>query len=118
MKKISIILIFILLVVAACSSYEGETLNFQGEGENWKIKYDVVNNDSSQNTTSTIVNIGEEEAPELFDYTLSAMLSGRESVMVGAKLNENDFIEESQVNNGSKVQRDEIILIEQSGMGK
>ncbi|SDO08020.1 hypothetical protein SAMN05518871_1107 [Psychrobacillus sp. OK028] len=107
-----IILILLLLFLVACSNNEGETLNFQGEGDNWKVKYVAVNSDNSQNATFTIVYIGEEEAPESFDYKVSAMLSGNESSMGGAKLNEKGFIERTQLITGSRVQNDEIIITE------
>lgn len=112
-----IIIILTLLFLTACSSNKGETLHFQGEGDNWKVKYDAVTSDTTQNTSFTIVYIGE-KAPESFDYTLSAMLSKREAAMTGAKLNKEGFIEESQVNTGSKVQKDEIIIVELSWDGK
>lgn len=115
MKKIIIILTLLFLV--ACSNNKGDTLHFQGDGENWKIKYVTVTSDNVQNTTFTIVYIGE-EAPESFDYTLSAMLSQREDSMVGAKLNKEGFIEKSILNTGSTVQRDEIIIAELSWDGK
>ena len=108
---------FILLFLAACSNNEGEILHFQGEGDNWKIKYDTVTSDNIQNTTFTIVYIGE-KAPESFDYTLSAMISKRENSMVGARLNKEGFIEQSQINTGSNVQKDEIIIVEINWDGK
>lgn len=117
MKKI--IIIFTLIFLVACSNNEGETLNFQGKSENWKVNFvSVATGPSSQNTTNTIVYIGNDKAPETFDYNLSATPSQSETGQQNAKLNKEGFKESTDINNGSIVRKDEIIVVEINWNGK
>ncbi|MBK3493609.1 hypothetical protein JFL43_01730 [Viridibacillus sp. YIM B01967] len=117
MKKI--IMMLTLLFLVACSNNEGETLNFQGESENWKVNFTSVDTgSSSQNTSYTIVYIGSDTAPETFDYNLSATPSQKDFGETNAKLNKDGLKEGKEINKGSKVQKDEIIVVELNWDGK
>lgn len=117
MKKT--ILLFIVVLLAACSYQEGEVLDFNGTGENWKVNYVSIDTDSnSQQLTYTIVYTGKGEAPDVFNYTLSNMISRKETSRTGAELNKEGFLESTKQNTGSRVTKDEIIVLEIAWDGK
>lgn len=117
MKKL--LLGLMLLFLVGCAGAKGQTLEFQGEGDNWKAKYICVNTDTGkQNITYTLVYTGDAEEPEVINYQLSAMLSKREVGGNGIKLNKDGFIESVDVNNGSQIQKDEILVVDIEWEGK
>ena len=111
MKKIAMGLLSVLL--AGCAVIGGETLRFEGESDNWLVKYTAEDNGDSGQVASYIIDyIGEGEAPESFDYTVSAGLSGSEQAVTGASIKGRGMLEETNIQLGARVQEDEIIVVE------
>ncbi|WP_277586980.1 hypothetical protein [Psychrobacillus antarcticus] len=117
MKRIILLLTIVLL--PACSNIDGEVLTFNGVGESWKVNYVSTDTGStSQQITYTIVYTGEGEAPEVFNYTLSNMISQKDTSHTGAELNKDGYLESTKQNIGARVPKDDIIIVELAWNGK
>ncbi|MEK5207301.1 hypothetical protein [Psychrobacillus sp. FSL H8-0510] len=46
-KKIAMGFLFLFLLLAGCAVFGGGTLHFEGESDNWLVKYSVVDNGDS-----------------------------------------------------------------------
>jgi len=116
-KKIAMGFLFMLL--AGCAVIGGGTLHFEGESDNWLVKYSVVDNGDSGQVASYIIDyIGEGDSPESFDYVVSASFARSEQVGTGASFKGRGILEETNIQLGARVQEDEIIVVEFSWDGK
>lgn len=80
MKRI-ILLMVTLIVLSGC--VDGDRYNFSGSSENWDVFYVVdIQNRDEQDETGTIKYIGEEPAPEEFNYRIEYTSGGSEGTGV------------------------------------
>lgn len=68
---LSVISIFILLTLSACSQGE-EEFNFYGTSDNWVVKYKTEISEGRTWDDISFEYIGEETAPEIFGYNLNS----------------------------------------------
>lgn len=116
-KKITMGFLFLLL--AGCAVFGGGTLHFEGESDNWLVKYSVVDNGDSGQVASYIIDyIGEGESPKSFDYVVSTSIAMSEHAGTGASFKGRGILEETNIQLGARVQEDEIIVAEFSWDGK
>ena len=116
-KKIA--MVFLFLLIAGCAVIGGGNLHFEGESENWLVKYTAVDNGNSGQVASYIIDyIGEGESPESFDYTVTASIARSEQVETGASFKGRGILEETDIQLGARMQEDEIIVAEFSWDGE
>lgn len=68
---ISVISIFVLLTISACSQDEKEYI-FYGTSNNWVVKYETEISESKQWSDFSFEYIGEEPPPSTFGYNLKS----------------------------------------------
>ncbi|KPN95073.1 hypothetical protein [Lysinibacillus sp. ZYM-1] len=68
---LSVISIFLLLTLSACSQDEKE-YNFYGTSNNWVVKYETEISEAKEWADFSFEYVGEEAAPEMFGYNLKS----------------------------------------------
>ncbi|MFJ6266504.1 hypothetical protein ACIQGW_16145 [Lysinibacillus xylanilyticus] len=68
---LSVISIFLLLTLSACSQDEKE-YNFYGTNNNWIVKYETEISEGKEWADFSFEYIGEEDAPAIFGYNLKS----------------------------------------------
>lgn len=92
-KILGPVFLFSVLILSACSG-GGKAYNFNGEGNNWVVKYETEVTKERELGEYTIEYIGKEPAPEVFAYKIKSA-----SLDIG--IAEDTFNEENNIHSGN-----------------
>ena len=89
MRKSLFILVFLILILSACSG-DAKEYKFYGDSNNWLVKYETEISKEREWADYSIEYIGEDPVPEVFNYTIKS--SWFEFGTNEEKLNEEDKV--------------------------